>query len=233
MLPRSFPDVPEVRFGAGLKACEHLAGDFYHAQRLDHDHVGFLVGDVMGHGPAAALLAVYTLHQFRPKWIHGDRYRISSPAEVMTELNESLIQADFPGSPFVTMIYGVLNTRTRRFTYSAAGHPPALLDRLDGATARLGGVGGPLLGVFQSTYEEEAIVLEVGDRVAMYTDGVELVDWGGRGAGIQGLAAWLNDRSITDPSDLALSAIAAARPLAPAERDDVTLLIAEVRESQR
>src|SRR5690606_10077303 len=61
MLPQSLPVVDGASFSASLRATNHMAGDFYSAFRLDRERVGFYVGDVMGHGPAAALLSVYTM----------------------------------------------------------------------------------------------------------------------------------------------------------------------------
>ena len=75
MLPRNLPTVPGAEFGAALRPAQHLSGDFYNALRLDRDQVGFYVGDLMGHGPAAALLGVYAMALAR---------NLSEPADDLT-----------------------------------------------------------------------------------------------------------------------------------------------------
>jgi sigma-B regulation protein RsbU (phosphoserine phosphatase) len=56
--------------------------------------------------------------------------------------------------------------------YSNAGHSPPLLAREDGHVLRLE-AGGPVLGVFHgAVYAEHSCVMEIGDLLLMYSDGV-------------------------------------------------------------
>jgi sigma-B regulation protein RsbU (phosphoserine phosphatase) len=50
----------------------------------------------------------------------------ASPGETLEELNQTLTE-EFPAGKFVTMIYGVLDTRSREITLASAGHPRPLL----------------------------------------------------------------------------------------------------------
>ena len=226
MLPRVLPKIDGLTFGASLRPSLHLSGDFYNVLRLDRNHIGFYLGDVMGHGPAAALLGVFSMQGLRTKRIEGTSYEILPPSQVLEGLSHDLIQAEFPESPFVTMVYGVLDTRDYKLTFSCGGHPPALLLRPGQPAARLESIG-PLLGIFKSPFEQKEIWLERGDRVALYSDGVESVSWGRHGNGVDGLARCL---SIRDGRSAQLVVDEAIESVAQAEgpNDDITLVLAEL-----
>lgn len=227
MLPRALPEVPGVAFGAAMRPCLHLAGDFYNAFRLDRNRVGLYLGDVMGHGPAAALLAVFAMQALRThtKRIAGDDYHVVAPAEAVAALNRELIAADFPGGPFVTLVYGVLDVPARTWTYCSAGHPPAWLLRRGEAPSTLS-EGGPLLGIIDVPYTQHQMRLGPGDRLVLYSDGADAVRWGDSGRGADGLAACLASLEGRPPQDLADAAFSLTGPRRPA--DDVALLIAEI-----
>lgn len=226
ILPRSLPSLPGLRFGASLRPSLHLAGDFYNVTRLDRDHVNLYLGDVMGHGPAAALLSVFAMQGLRTKRIEGTSYEILPPSEVLAGLNHDLIQADFPDSPFVTMVYGVLDITQRVFTYSCGGHPPATLLRRDQPPQSLDG-HSPLLGVFDVPFTQDQIQLLPGDRVVLFSDGVELILWGDFGLGVKGLCHLLELRDGRSPQELIDEAMAIAVP-AEGPSDDLTLVMLEI-----
>jgi sigma-B regulation protein RsbU (phosphoserine phosphatase) len=82
-------------------------------------------------------------------------------------LNEGNVE-----SRFVTTIYGVLDSKSRVFTFSNAGHDPGILRRSDGTVVLLGSLG-TALGVFpDAEYEERVVGLSQGDLLLFYTDGV-------------------------------------------------------------
>jgi sigma-B regulation protein RsbU (phosphoserine phosphatase) len=227
MLPRTLPELEGVRFGAALRPSLHLAGDFYNVFRLDRDRLGIYLGDVMGHGPAAALLGVFAMQGLRTKRIEGSLYQILRPSEVLANLSTDLMEADFPGNPFVTMIYGVLDTSRSTLTYSCGGHPPALLLRPGQEPSLMHGVG-PLLGIFDAPFEDRRATLRSGDRVVLYSDGVESVSWGEAGPGVIGLSRILNVRDGRAPQELVDDAMdLACREEGPI--DDLTMVMVEMR----
>lgn len=226
MLPRVLPEVDNLRFGASLRPSLHLSGDFYNVMRLDRDHLGFYLGDVMGHGPAAALLGVFAMQGIRTKRIEGSSYELLPPADVLASLSHDLIQADFPESPFVTMIYGILNTTTLQLTYSCGGHPPGLLLRPGHAPILLHTVG-PLLGIFESPFEQQDVRLQRGDRVVFYSDGVESMGWRRLGNGVEGLARFLSTRDGRSAQQMVDEAVDRAEQI-DGPNDDLTVVMAEL-----
>lgn len=224
--PRELPEPPGVRFAAGLRPTMHMAGDFYSAFRLDAEHVGFYLGDVMGHGPASALLSVFAMVSMRAKRISGHHYELVPPSEALEHLSRELLALNLPGQPFLTMVYGVLNTTERTWTYCCGGHPHPVLLR-DGEPPRYLETTGPLLGVLELPFLESRVTLARGDRLVLHSDGVSTVQWGDRGFGVDGLCAWLErseGATTQEQLDRALSVMTVERPLA----DDVAVLIAEV-----
>ncbi len=228
MLPKSLPRLTGASFGAAFRPCEHLAGDFYNAFRLDRDHVGFYLGDVMGHGAASALLGVYAMQVIRTKKISGNSYSILSPNESLQSLNRDLIAGDFPGDPFVTMVYAVLNVPQRRLTFSSAGHPPMLLLR-PGQEARRLDASGFVLGMIEVTYEVHEWDLEPGDRVVMFSDGIDAVRWGDYGLGTKGLAQALSIRDGRSLQEVVDDALRIADGSDDLLVDDLTVLMVEIQ----
>jgi sigma-B regulation protein RsbU (phosphoserine phosphatase) len=72
---------------------------------------------------------------------------------------------------FVTLFYGVLDGRNRRFTYCNAGHPPGLILR-KGQIIELKS-DNMVLGVNpEEQYTQSLVDLQVGDTLMLYTDGL-------------------------------------------------------------
>jgi sigma-B regulation protein RsbU (phosphoserine phosphatase) len=73
---------------------------------------------------------------------------------------------------YFTMIYGILNTRNGRVTFTQAGQPPPVLMR-KGAAPMLIGSGGFPVGLNPlATFEELELYLEPGERLILYSDGI-------------------------------------------------------------
>jgi sigma-B regulation protein RsbU (phosphoserine phosphatase) len=97
--------------------------------------------------------------------------RIASPAEVADELNRQFPMDPVTGQ-YLTLIYGVLDLGARLFRYVSAGHPPPLLLPHGRSCLQLEASGFPIGVVEQTVYAEQAVTLEPGDRLYLYSDGV-------------------------------------------------------------
>jgi sigma-B regulation protein RsbU (phosphoserine phosphatase) len=227
LLPRSAPQLPGYDIaGMGLPA-ESVGGDYYDFISIDERRLAVCLGDVTGHGMPAALLMANLQATIRSQALAA-----VSPAECMRRSNRLLYQNTDTGR-FATCFYAVLEADSGRLTYSNAAQNPPLLLRSGGGQAALE-TGGTMLGAFeQPSYEEAAAVLEPGDILVLYSDGVtETFDFEQREFGLDGLEAAVErarDRPAAGILDEILAAARAhARGRAPS--DDMTLVV--VRRSE-
>jgi sigma-B regulation protein RsbU (phosphoserine phosphatase) len=191
-LPRRLPEVPEVKFAVHYQPCKRVGGDFYDVMRLDEQHVGLYVADAMGHGVPASLLTIFVKTSVRAKEVTGNRYRLISPDEVLGRLNRDLIQQQLSDTPFITMVYVLYNHRERTLSFSRSGHPYPLYIPKDGEP-ELWSSEGSLLGVFETRYALRTHQLKPGDKVLLYTDGIDAARYDCRANGLQSLLAYAGD----------------------------------------
>jgi sigma-B regulation protein RsbU (phosphoserine phosphatase) len=171
-LPQTLPEMPPARFAVHYRPCGQVGGDFYDVFRLDEDHVGFYVADVVGHGVPASLLTIFLKKAVCPKEISGQEYCLLPPDQVLERLNRELIAQDLAEKPFITMVYGLFDRRDLTLAFARAGHPyPLCIPR--GGEPRFWQVHGALLGVFETKFLTQSHVLRPGDKVLFYTDGLE------------------------------------------------------------
>jgi sigma-B regulation protein RsbU (phosphoserine phosphatase) len=188
LLPRGLPEVPGVRFTVHYRPCGRVGGDFYDLFRLDESHVGFYVADAMGHGVPASLLTIFLKKGIRAKEISGRSYRLVPPEEVLQGLNHDLVEQGLAETPFITMVYGLLNFREGTLAFARAGHPHPVYVPATGASQLLE-VHGSLLGVFETQFRPRAQRLNTGDKVLFYTDGADAVSFDGHPPGPRSLLA--------------------------------------------
>jgi sigma-B regulation protein RsbU (phosphoserine phosphatase) len=185
LLPENFPEISGMRISAGYEALSQAGGDFYDFLELKNGRWGILIGDVSGHGPAAAVVMAM-LHAI-VRTFPGSP---DNPAQVLSYANRQLCDKNIRGS-FATAILIFYDPSTRSMTWSRAGHPPAILTRWKETPAhrRLEENGDLPLGIDSDTeYSNNTIELQEGDTVVLYTDGVtEARDMEGRQLEIQGL----------------------------------------------
>lgn len=145
-------------------ACLAIGGDFFDYLDLPDQALGFVIGDVSGKGLPAALLMAVVQGIFAIEASLGH-----SPAEALARMNEAMIRKAVQGR-FTTLFYGVVS-RDGRLTYTNAGHNPPLV--FGAAGLRRLSLGGTIVGVFpDAIYEQETIVLDPGDLVFVFSDGV-------------------------------------------------------------
>jgi phosphoserine phosphatase RsbU/P len=170
MVPSVFPpfsDRAEFAVHASMAPARVVGGDFYDYFLVDGDRLGFVIGDVSGKGvPAALFMAVSrTL-------IKATARTAVSPEVCIERVNRVLASEGVP-SMYVTVFYGVLDTRTGHVVYCNAGHNPPCVLRADGSVTPLAQTGGTIVGLFeQAPYEAGHLDLAAGDGLFAYTDGV-------------------------------------------------------------
>ncbi len=240
LLSHGFQGGKGIRIAWRLEACATLAGDILNAFWLDETHLGCYVLDVMGHGVPAALLSVTLSHFLSPRsrgpFLVGPEIgqegaaEILSPAGVGERLNQRFA-LDLENSHFFTILYGILNTETKVFTYFSAGHPPLIHVPREGDPVVASSAGFPVGVVDKPEYEDQTIQLRSGDRLFIHSDGVtEVVNQKDDQFGSDRLCDAIRSTMGT-PLDESLNHILAhvgSWSAGEALRDDVSLLALEV-----
>jgi len=172
-LPTRVPTCNGFRWATTFLPAEWVSGDIYDIVRIDEQHIGFYVADVVGHGIPAALLTIFLKQALVMRETVDSTYHIFSPAEVMENLNKRMAAQKLSGYQFATCCYCLLNIKTLQLTYGRAGHPYPVFIRGKEQPKQLE-IRGPLLGVFeQSEYIQQTIQLQPGDKLLLYSDGAE------------------------------------------------------------
>lgn len=174
-LPRQLPRIEGVRFARVYKPASWVSGDIYDVRRLDEEHIGFYVADVVGHGMPAALLTMFLKQAMVTKRIDGHSYQLPDPAETLAILNREFVAQKLSDFQFATCCYVLMNTRTLEIRVANAGHPYLLRIDTEGRIEELT-ANGALLGIFEDhEYESETYRLRPGDKLMLYSDGIEAI----------------------------------------------------------
>jgi sigma-B regulation protein RsbU (phosphoserine phosphatase) len=227
-LPQSLPEVAGVRFAVHYTLCGRVGGDFYDVFRLDENHVGLYVADAMGHGVPASLLTIFVKKGVRAKEVFAQQYRLVPPDEVLGRLNRDLVEQAMADHPFITMVYVLYNHREQTLSFARAGHPYPLHVPREGEPC-LWQVEGSLLGVFETTFPVQSRRVRPGDKVVLYSDGIDGACFEGRAPGNDSLLACAAQHRTLPIQDFVA---ALARDLfgKGSQADDLTLLGWEVME---
>ena len=167
MLPRAAFKAPGIEAFGMTRPANTVGGDFYDIVPLPDGRVLLALGDVAGKGSPAALLMALLLAMMRTLIDEG-----LEGADLVTRLNVQIGRHAQPHSRFVTLFIAILNPATGELSYVNAGQNPPLLRRGNGSYERLR-AGGMALGMFENaTYTTGATMLEPGDVLVMYSDGI-------------------------------------------------------------
>lgn len=182
LLPKAFPEVPGIQFGARMIPSAFVAGDIYNIFKLDDAHIGFYQVDVSGHGVPSSLFSV-SLSQILTQDLHRHglllapysgqlTYRINPPGRVIEILNEANMLEKH--GHYFTMLYAILNTFTGELVFSRAGHNMPLLLHRDGVSEYIkDGAGAPVgLAIPREDDEEYTVRLKPGDAFIIFSDGI-------------------------------------------------------------
>lgn len=170
ILKRDFPAYPnQTGFDiyASMVTAKEVGGDLYDFFFIDDDRLAFLIGDVSGKGiPAAIYMAVCRT------MIRAVASQVGDPGECLRRVNMMLIpESDL--TTFVTVFYGVYNTRTGDVRYSNGGHNLPYVIRADKTIEELKDTDGLLLGkIPHIEYDSAKLSLGKGDTLVLFTDGV-------------------------------------------------------------
>jgi sigma-B regulation protein RsbU (phosphoserine phosphatase) len=235
LLPREYELFDNCSAASIFQPASSVSGDMFNIFRINDQHLAFYHFDVSGHGVSAAMLS-FTLARL----IGGGPGAIDEsigtqhdpefgPAAVVEQLN-ARFQSDRLHTPYFTIIYGILNTQTGEGELCQAGHPHPLIMRSNADIERLGSGGFPVGALDDAGYENVAFMLNRGDRLFIYSDGIsECGNEQGELFGENRLTAQLKNvqkKSVQDQINIIQLLINRWRGSRPQE-DDISALLIE------
>jgi serine phosphatase RsbU (regulator of sigma subunit)/anti-sigma regulatory factor (Ser/Thr protein kinase) len=167
LLPRALPARAGWQLTTHYQPAREVGGDFYDFLYFPDGRLGLIIADVTDKGVPAALVMATTRSILRMV-----AERLISPGKVLEQTNE-LLHHDIPPKMFVTCLYAVLDPATGRLQFANAGHDlPYRRMAHNGDVEELLATGMPLGLMPGMTYEEKEAVLEPGDCLLLYSDGL-------------------------------------------------------------
>jgi phosphoserine phosphatase RsbU/P len=193
LFPKEISQLESLELHGFCRPARTVSGDYYDFLLLPPDRMTIAVGDISGKGISAALLMAtihsavraYSLEAIPARGVPlavgadvrsaGENLPMArgevSPAVLVALLNQQLYRST-PAEKYATLFLGNYDGRSRRLTYTNAGHLPPVLIGRDGSVRRLD-CGGTVVGLFDGlSFEESSIELHLGDIFLAYSDGV-------------------------------------------------------------
>lgn len=230
LLPAETPRVPGLDIAGHSSYCDETGGDYYDyldIAGLEHDATAIAVGDVMGHGVAAAMLMATARGILRS---HATEQ--GELGTLLRHLNDLLV-VDTGGTRFMTMLLMTLQDGVIR--WASAGHPAPFILRPGQDSFDEQAFGGLPLGVApDESYEEHTTdPLPPGTLVVASTDGLwEAADTENRQFGMERLTRVLADHR-DEPAERIAEAIRGAHAAfvgSQPQDDDITFVVVRVGE---
>ena len=161
-----FPALGRLEVHASNVPSRQTSGDYYDVVPVGSDALLLAIADVTGKGMPAALLASMLQASLRVQASES-----LSIASVVESMNRLICHAG-ARERLATLFLARIEAETLRMTYTNAGHDYPVVFRCNGERLELDR-GGLIAGVDEGArFEEGEVVLEPGDRVLLYTDGV-------------------------------------------------------------
>jgi sigma-B regulation protein RsbU (phosphoserine phosphatase) len=166
LLPKKIPQVRGLEVAGAWQPASVVGGDYFDVLKFIERKIGVCIGDVVGKGISAALLMANLQASFR-----AFASEEVSPGVLVGKLNDVIFN-NIASDKFITFCYCMIDTNENRLTYASAGHWPPILFRKSGEGVPLN-EGGPPLGIFPNrNYDDAELLLNSGDRLVIYTDGL-------------------------------------------------------------
>jgi sigma-B regulation protein RsbU (phosphoserine phosphatase) len=227
LLPQSTPQIPGWQFATYYQTAWQVGGDFYDFITLEDNaaEICLVIADVSGKGVPAALYMAVARTLIRAESNKGE-----SPAQVLEQVNEHIL-GDTRSPLFLSALYAILNVETGLLRYASAGHSAPLCRRQRSGAVEELPASGYLLGAFaDASFSEEETVLNEGDALVLYTDGVtEARNVEGRFFGEERLKSAVAAAGDCSAEELVQSIVSAVNSFSGTmqQTDDQTILVAK------
>jgi serine phosphatase RsbU (regulator of sigma subunit)/anti-anti-sigma regulatory factor len=224
LLPQQVPDLNNCYLQTLYRPGHVIGGDFYDLVSLNGGKLALVVADASGHGVSAAMLSVLFKHYLN----FGDKARHDPgrPGTMLSRVNASLHAERLAAGVFITAVYCLVDVDKPALTIASAGHLPVICLRSNGSFDTIEHTG-PALGLeAAATYEEVQVSLQQGDRVLIYTDGLQALNDDAPPTASE-IASELHAIGLDEAAlDKLLTQVASDRERS--DRDDITLVLLNV-----
>jgi serine phosphatase RsbU (regulator of sigma subunit) len=167
LLPATAPFLSNASLAAACLPAAHVGGDYFDFVPGGDGVVHVVVADVTGHGLGPGMIMAMTRITLRAE-LSGPQSLAGAVAATNRVMWDDLVAT----AAFITLYAVRFDSSTRELTYVNGGHHPALLRHLDGSVEDLDADGMPLGLLSDTPYQEVTRVLEPGDLVVMFSDGI-------------------------------------------------------------
>ena len=145
-----------------------VSGDFIIIEKLDTNHLGMMVCDVMGHGVMAGLTTIEIRTLFQQY-----RHLYKNPEALLRKINEMALSS-VANNVFFTAIYAVFNFETSEMKIASAGGLPSLFRSAKTKEVEVISIAGNPIGLFSGDdflLTEHSMQFNEGDTILFQTDG--------------------------------------------------------------
>ena len=177
LLPDRCPVIEGVELAARCRPAFQVGGDYYDfiptrpqltGRTREQGRWALVMGDVMGKGVPAGLLMTLLRGMLRAEVLSD-----LPPDRILHDLNQMALEDLAHSHRFVTLFYSDFEPCSRRLRFANAAHNPPLVWRCHSSLVGRLDTAGMLIGLQrESEYGCAEVVLEPGDVVLYYTDGV-------------------------------------------------------------
>jgi sigma-B regulation protein RsbU (phosphoserine phosphatase) len=168
LFPRKAPTCPGFDIAGASYPADATGGDYFDFIMTPDGCLDIVIGDVTGHGLAAALLMSSTRAYLRGLAMADTRLD-----DILSHTNRALT-TDMDGSRFVTLLYARLDPARRAFCYTSAGHLPGYILSATGEVRTILESTAMPLGIMADGEFPAGphVDLRPGDLLFLFTDGV-------------------------------------------------------------
>ena len=234
--PQSSTEASVLQFHHRYLPAGRVSGDFFYVSRISDHVAGIFICDVMGHGVRSAMITSMLRALVEELQCDAD-----DPGELLARLNDDLfaILRLNDETMYATAIYMIIDTTSLRVRWASAGHPsPLLLQGRDSVEflPLPREKRGKVLGLAPAAhYETGEAILQPGDKLLLYTDGIFEIFEGDKEFGMNGLMAALRQNPALPTPQLLDNVLQAARNFSLVNdfEDDVCLLAIDTAGSKK
>jgi serine phosphatase RsbU (regulator of sigma subunit) len=172
-LPEVLPQKSGWFMGAFFRPAREVAGDFYDSFELPDGKIALILGDVADKGVGSALFMA--LYRSLLRSALNNPMLLDQPGSklirAVTHTND-YVCTTHDDALFATIFAGILDPTSGEITYVNAGHNPPML--IQGKKESWILPTGPAVGMLDGqTYLSKKVVMDLGDRLFIYSDGLE------------------------------------------------------------